>query len=91
MAASRVSQLKSQAKVNSKKTKRIYNPDSRDFVGRFKGMDYTIRAGEIEEFPLFIANHLHKHLANHLLIKRDQVNTRDYYLPKIMEEIETKI
>ena len=89
--AKSVAQLKREAQSNEVITKRIYNPDSKDFTHRFGGKDYTVRAREIEEFPYYIANHLKKHLAFHVLVKRGQVKQRDHYLPKIEEEIEVKI
>lgn len=59
-----------QAKENNEKVKNIFNPDIEDFSCSYGGKSYTIHALEIETFPFEIAEHIKKHLANHLLNKR---------------------
>lgn len=87
----KVSDLRHLAEVNKSVTKRIYNPDTEDFTVNFHGEPHTIRALEIQEFPLHIANHIQKHLADKLLHKRGiKVNAEDDLL-KIFGEIEVTL
>jgi hypothetical protein len=65
-----VHELRRLAELNSKKTKRIYNPDIEDFTVNFQNKPYTVKALDMEKFPFHIANHIKKHLAKHLLFKR---------------------
>jgi len=86
-----VKELRHLAEVNKKLTKRIYNPDTDDFTVRFNNEPYTIKALEIQEFPLHVANHIQKHLADHLLNKRGiKVNVEDD-LKNIFKEIEVEL
>lgn len=80
------------AEANANKTSRIYNPDVDDFTYPYHGKPYTIHALEMEEYPVEIANHLKKHLADHLLFKRGigDIGT-DEQLAKIYKEIEVEI
>lgn len=76
--------------LRDKKVK-IYNPDTDDFTVKWHGQPYTVRALEISKpLPFHIANHIKKHLANHLLHKRgvpEHSNITDT-LAKIKKEIE---
>ena len=79
------------AEVNSKKTARIYNPHTEDFTVEFHGDPYTIHALEMDEYPLAIANHIKKHLANLLLQKRGIKTNVEDDLAAIYKEIEVLI
>lgn len=59
-----VTKLRREAEDRLSTTKRIYNPDKDDFRCEYEGKPYLVRAGEIEEFPTIIAEHVKKHLAN---------------------------
>jgi hypothetical protein len=83
-----VTDIRHLAEVNKSETKRIYNPDTDDFTVNFDSKPYTIKALEIQEFPIHIANHIKKHLANHLLHKRGVKINPEADLSKIFEEIE---
>jgi len=48
----------------------IFNPDIDDFTVPYGRKNYTIRAMEIQQFKFFIADHIKKHLATHLMNKR---------------------
>ena len=86
-----VHELRHQADINNSKTSKIYNPDTADFTVNYHGEPYTIHALEITEFPFPIANHIKKHLADHLLNKRGvKVNPQDD-LKKYFEEIEVSL
>lgn len=47
------------------------NITNEEFVGRWGGVDYFIKAGETKPFPEFLANHFAKHLADKILIKKN--------------------
>ena len=87
-----VSEIQRRSKDLEDKKLKIYNPDTEDFTRKWHGQPYTIRALEIEEFPFHIANHLKKHLANHLLHKRGVPANRNIQeaLAKIKKEIEVE-
>lgn len=48
----------------------IYNPDKSDFTIAWNEEPHTIHAGEIETYPKWLADHIAKHLCNHLVMKR---------------------
>lgn len=79
------------AEANSVKNVRIYNPDVDDFTVKYEGEPYTIHALDIQEYPHHIAQHIKKHLADHLLWKRGiKVNPQDD-LTEIYKEIEVEL
>lgn len=81
-------ELQHLAEINNELTKRIYNPDTDDFTVTFHGKPHTIRALEIQEFPFHVANHIQKHLADHLLHKRGIKDNPQDDLEEIYREIE---
>lgn len=83
-----VHEAKRNYKRNLKKRKKIYNPDLEDFTVKYADKAYTIKANELQEYPLFIANHIQKHLATHIANKRGIKVNPDYDLVKINKEIE---
>lgn len=72
----------------------LYNPDNQDFTKNYdingdrNPIAFTIPAGEIVFFEPVVAEHLKKHLANHLLHKRDSVKTN---VPDTLKEIYKEI
>jgi hypothetical protein len=86
-----VRELRHLAEVNKDISKRIYNPDIADFTCIFQGKPYTICSFEMTEFPLYVAEHIKKHLANHLLHKRGVKNNPQSDLVEIYKEIEVTI
>ena len=86
-----IHELKHQAKINESKTLKIYNPDTADFTVKYHGEPYTVHALEMESFPLPIANHIKKHLADHLLNKRGIKSNPQDDLVKYLKEIEVSI
>ncbi len=90
--AKNVQTLLRESKKNKEKKIFLYNPDTEDFTTRFNGKPHTIRSLEIEPFSYDVANHIKKHLANHLYNKRgrkDGLNPTDS-LEEIKKEIEVK-
>ena len=87
-----VKEIQRLAEANSKKEIRIYNPDVDDFTCNFEGKPYTIHALEMESYLTRIANHIKKHLADHLLFKRGikDIGT-DAQLEAIFKEIEVEL
>ena len=88
-----VRELRHLAEKNNESIVRIYNPDTENFTCKYNGVSYTIFALEIEEFPLPIANHIKKHLADHILNKRGvplDSNPQDF-LKEIYKEIEVEV
>jgi len=84
-----VKEMQRLAEANKKKELRIYNPDTEDFTYSWHGKPYTIPALDVGKFPFHIANHLKKHLANHILWKRGIGKaTPELLLKRIFEEIE---
>ena len=86
-----IHELQHLAEINTELTKRIYNPDTDDFTVNFNGSPHTIHALEIQEFPIHIANHIKKHLADHLLHKRGVKESPQADLENIFKEIEVII
>ena len=79
-----VIELLRQATIRKEKKKWIFNPDSKDFTCKYEGKKYTVKAQETAEFLAVIADHLKKHLANHLLHKR---TTKKYNAEKELKRI----
>ena len=89
---STVKQLKREAKERAEEKVRIYNPDSEDFKIFYAGEKHTIRSREIAEFPRHIAEHIKKHLANHILHKNyPSDKNAELALKKIYKEIEVEL
>jgi len=64
------------------------NIDNEDFVGKWGGEEYVIKAGETKPFPAFLVEHFTKHLVNKILI-RDKVE--NYQDPVLREPLERQI
>ena len=86
-----VRELRHLAEKNKDKTVRIYNPDTEDFTWKYHGKEYTIPALNMEQFPVDIANHLKKHLADYILNIRGVKDNPEDDLKKIYKEIEVEI
>ena len=83
-----IHELQHLADINKEITKRIYNPDTEDFTWNYHGNPFIVKALEIQEFDLPIANHLQKHLADKLLWKRGIKTNAEEDLKNIFKEIE---
>ena len=86
----RVKELRRLAELNKDKAIRIYNPDIDNFTVNYHGSPVTIRALEIAEFNADVANHVKKHLADHILNKRGVKSNVEDDLAGIFKEIEVK-
>ena len=84
----RVQELQHLAELNKDKLTRIYNPDVEDFTVIYHSAPVTIRALEIAEFNIHVADHIKKHLADHLLHKRGIKTNAEEDLKTIFKEIE---
>ena len=75
--------------------KSLYNPLKSDFTVQWSGngtpQDYTIHAGEIGTYPVALANHIEKHLAEHINGIRGQKTNHDDDIKEIRKEIEVEI
>ena len=56
------------------------------FVVAFDRVPHSINAGETRIFPRYLADHIAKHMADHILTKSKKL-VRDATRPKILEEI----
>ena len=56
------------------------------FVVAFDRVPHEIKAGETRIFPRYLADHIAKHMADHILTKSKKL-VRDATRPKILEEI----
>ena len=83
-----VHELRRISHAKKDKMVRIYNPDTDDFTVNYESKPYTIRGLEIDEFPFHIANHIKKHLADHLLHLRGVKVNPTADLMEIYKEIE---
>jgi len=83
-----VKELQRLAERDSVKKSKIFNPDVDDFTVKYESEPYTINAMEIAEFPKRIADHIKKHLSNHLLCKRGIKINPQKDLENISKEIE---
>lgn len=89
---STVKALKREAEARAKETVRIYNPDSEDFKVTYAGEKYVILSREISPFSRPVAEHIKKHLANHILHKNyPSDKNAELALEKIYKEIEVKL
>ncbi len=64
------------------------NIDDEDFVGKWGGEEYIIKAGETKAFPGFLVKHFAKHLIDKILIKREVQNYAD---PSLREPLAKQI
>lgn len=85
---STVKDLQREARANLKKKVKIYNPDSDDFSAQYAGKKYTVPALDWASFPKYIADHVKKHLATHLMYKRGVKHNPELDLQEIYKEIE---
>lgn len=66
----------------------VYNPDTEDFIVRYDGTEYVLKALEATEFEDdAVAEHAKKHLAQYLFNKRG-AKFPALELPRIMAELE---
>lgn len=56
------------------------------FVVAFDRVPHSINAGETRIFPRYLADHIAKHMADHILVKQKKL-IKDVTRPKILEEI----
>jgi len=75
--ATSVRTLKAEAEDRTKETKRIFNPLTSDFTVLYAGNPYTVRAHDMAEFPVEIADHVQKHLVTEILNKENKFNEID--------------
>jgi len=70
----------------------FYNFTSEDFTeeqgAMWNSRPYVIKAGEIKHYPIFLANHLCKHLINRELMRENEASLLD---TKLREKIKVKI
>ena len=64
------------------------NIDNEDFVGKWGGQEYLIKAGETKAFPGFLVNHFTKHLLDKILLKR---SAKDFKDPSLREPLEKEL
>lgn len=64
------------------------NIDNEDFVGKWGGQEYLIKAGETKAFPKFLVKHFTKHLIDKILIRKKVQNYAD---PTLREPLEKQI
>ncbi len=62
------------------------NIDSEDFVGKWGGDEYLVKAGKTKEFPAFLVDHLTKHLVDKILLKNGSQNYNDPTARKPLED-----
>lgn len=63
------------------------HPQGREsFVVAFDKVPHSINAGETRIFPRYLADHIAKHLADHILVKSKK-QVKDPTRPQILEEI----
>lgn len=53
----------------------VYNPTLTPFTVKWGGYPYTLASGEKKVFPRFIAEHYAKHLADAILLHKEEVET----------------
>ncbi len=91
--------------ADSLKVVRVTNISDFDFTGeigaRYDSVDYTLLAGESKMFPFVLANHLAKHLAQAILIRKAPIrdgketdgkgSDRPLWDDKVIGELKAKI
>ena len=86
-----VAQLKRNSEIDDKKEVYIYNPATKPFKVKYLGEMITLPAMDMLLLPLKKANHVKKHLVDHLMNKRG-LNSRVVKLRKRIElEVEVKL
>lgn len=73
--------------------KYIHNPLFEDFSVNYATDDgpsitYTLPAGDIQAYPTYLANHITKHLAHHIVTTRGVKTNYDDDLKEAIKEIE---
>lgn len=64
------------------------NIDNEDFIGKWGGEEYLIKAGKTKAFPKFLVDHFTKHLVDKILIHKGVNNYQD---PTHREPLEKQI
>jgi len=62
------------------------NIDEEDFVGKWGGEEYLIKAGETKAFPAFLVEHFTKHLIDKILLRKGVDDYNDPVLRKPLEK-----
>lgn len=65
-----VKDLQKKERLERTQDVKIYNPDTHDFTVKYAGKPYTAPALKISTFKKPIAEHIKKHLANHIFNKK---------------------
>lgn len=68
----------------SNKTALFHNFTDKPFTGHWDGKPKTIKAGQKEYMPEYLARHFAKHLTNKVLVEKGQYN---YTSPKFPEQV----
>jgi hypothetical protein len=88
--ATSVRQLREEAIENATKKVSLHNPDDKDFEYQWFGKKGVFPAQSTQEFDYFTAQHIRKHLAEHLLYTRgSEKNALEAALAEIYKEIDT--
>lgn len=64
------------AKIRYDQWVKFHNPTARDFVGKWDGEEYLIKAGGTQIFPVWLARHFAKRLCDDEMIKKYRVPLR---------------
>lgn len=70
----RVKDIKHLAKSKKGNKKRVFNPTTKDFTWKWHGKGITVPNGESVELDVYAAEHITKHLIDHILTKKG-INT----------------
>ena len=62
------------------------NISDEDFVGKWGGEEYIIKAGRTKAFPSFLVDHFTKHLVDRILLRKGSQNYTDPIARKPLEE-----
>jgi len=89
--ATTVKDLWREAKDNSEKKIRLYNPDTEDFSVKYGPKTYTLKSLDSDEFQYTIARHMKRHLINHLINRRGLGYINPDQRKEIENEVEMKI
>lgn len=88
---------KREAEEMAEKKVNIFNPSDEDFTVNYCGNTYTIHAQELEEYLYPVAQHIKRHLADHIFNQRGRDSVGGGQLgiqatkDRIMKEIEVQI
>lgn len=69
----------------------LYNPSKEDFTVTWDSKPYTLHSEELEKFPMYLANHIAKHLAHKLVMERGVKTNYDDDIVRMREEIEVTL